>query len=456
MARVADHLSVEDLEARLRSAQDPTATRHFQVIWLLARGHTIADVAAVTSFGRRWIEQLLARYNAAGPEALGDLRRRNGGVPSVLRPALLERLRARLTQPPPDGGLWSSRKVAAWMAGELGLAAVLPQRGWEALKAIGWSVQKPRPRHPASATPEEREAFKKNGHGCRRGGGEAPGKAGRGLGDRRAPHRAEADHPPGLGPQRPAADRARSPPLQVVVRDRLRAADLRRDLLVRVERGLQAVLCGAAGLVCPRGRGGTGSHDRARARQRRLAHRTEPGRARWDPARLLAPGLPRAAAGRAPVACPRRAARKPVLRDPRRSRTRRRRALPRSRWRSAQPRYKLPLVAQADQAELISRISYDTEETAQIAMMLGVIPFVGEHRPDARHDRVSSQEEPLEDQRVVDVGRGRHTRNRHTVSIHRNIVFRAPLGPVGRVGSREGPCALGAHRATIQDQVGMA
>jgi transposase len=162
MARVAGHLSVDELEARLRSARDPTATRHFQVIWLLARGHTIADVAAVTSFVPRWIEQLLARSNAHGPEALGDLRRRNGGVPRVLRPALLERLRARLEAPPPDGGLWSSRKVAAWMAGELGLAAVLPQRGWEALKAIDWSVQKPRPRHPASATPEEREAFKKS------------------------------------------------------------------------------------------------------------------------------------------------------------------------------------------------------------------------------------------------------------------------------------------------------
>ncbi len=162
MARVAAHLSVEDLEAGFRSARDPTATRHVQVIWLLARGHTIADVAAVTSFGRRWIEQLLARYNAKGPDALGDLRRCNGGVPSVLRPALLEQLRTRLTQPPPDGGLWSSRKVAAWMAGELGLAAVLPQRGWEALKAIGWSGQKPRPRHPAAATPEEREVFKKS------------------------------------------------------------------------------------------------------------------------------------------------------------------------------------------------------------------------------------------------------------------------------------------------------
>src|SRR3954465_5783861 len=109
MARVAAHLSVEDLEAGFRSARGPTAARHFQVIWLLARGHTIADVAAVTSFVPRWIEQLLARYNAHGPEALGDLRRRNGGVPRVLRPALLERLRPRLRAPRPAGGRCARR-----------------------------------------------------------------------------------------------------------------------------------------------------------------------------------------------------------------------------------------------------------------------------------------------------------------------------------------------------------
>src|SRR4051794_22573627 len=236
MARVADHLSVDDLEARLRSAPDPTATRHVQVIWLLARGHTIADVAAVTSFVPRWVEQLLARYNAHEPQGLGDLRRRNGSAPSVLRPELLARLPERLATPPSDGGLWSSRKVAAWRASERGLAAVLPQRGWEALKAIDWSVQKPRPRHPASATPEEREAFKKAGAGRRRGAGPAPGHADRSLGDRRAPHRAEADLAPGLGAQRPAAHRAWPSPLQVVVRHRLRAADLRRGVLVCLER----------------------------------------------------------------------------------------------------------------------------------------------------------------------------------------------------------------------------
>jgi hypothetical protein len=112
-------------------------------------------------------ERLLARYNAGGPQALGDLRRRNGTSPTILRPDLLEKLKDRLREPPPDGGLWTSPKVARWMAGELGLAQVLPQRGWEALQAIGWSGQKPRPRHPASATPEEREAFKKTGAGRR-------------------------------------------------------------------------------------------------------------------------------------------------------------------------------------------------------------------------------------------------------------------------------------------------
>jgi len=39
---------------------------------------------------------LLARYNAFGPSSLGNRRRGNGAPPSVLTPALLDRLRARL------------------------------------------------------------------------------------------------------------------------------------------------------------------------------------------------------------------------------------------------------------------------------------------------------------------------------------------------------------------------
>src|ERR687885_293553 len=129
MAHVADHLSVVALEQQYRSCTDVTAARHFQTIWLLAKGHEIAEVAATVSYARRWVERLLARYNAHGPQALGDLRRRNGTCPSVLKPELLEKLKARLREPPSDGGLWTSPKVAAWMAGEIGPPPGLPPTG---------------------------------------------------------------------------------------------------------------------------------------------------------------------------------------------------------------------------------------------------------------------------------------------------------------------------------------
>jgi transposase len=160
MARIVGHLPVEELEARYRAARDATEARHFQAIWLLAQGGAFLEVAEVLAFVPRWVEELAARYNACGPDALGDQRRRNGRAASLLTPALLAALAARVKGPPEDGGAWTGPKVAAWMARHLGLAKVHPQRGWEALKRIGWSIQAPRPRHARAATPEQRAAFK--------------------------------------------------------------------------------------------------------------------------------------------------------------------------------------------------------------------------------------------------------------------------------------------------------
>ena len=42
---------------------------------------------------------------------------------------MLERLGVRLADPPRDGGIWTSGKVAHRMAGELGLAFVSPATG---------------------------------------------------------------------------------------------------------------------------------------------------------------------------------------------------------------------------------------------------------------------------------------------------------------------------------------
>lgn len=162
MATVVDHLSVDELEERYRACVDVTQARHFQTIWLLAKGHTVREVSEAMSFGERWIDQVRERYNVFGPGALGDRRCDNGSEPSVLKPELLERLGRRLGDPPPDGGRWTCKKVACWMAEQLGLEKLSPTRGWEALKALGWSIQRPRPRNPEAATPQEQDEFKKN------------------------------------------------------------------------------------------------------------------------------------------------------------------------------------------------------------------------------------------------------------------------------------------------------
>ncbi len=91
MARVATHLRVPELEPHTRAAKEVTAARHYQAIRLLAKGHTVPE-------------------------------------------------------------------VAAWMAGALGQEKVAPRRGWGALRAIGWTIQVPRPRHPQAATAVAEEA----------------------------------------------------------------------------------------------------------------------------------------------------------------------------------------------------------------------------------------------------------------------------------------------------------
>jgi len=162
MAEVAGHLSLAELQAGYRTSGDARLARHYQVIWLLAQGRSCAEVAELTSLAGRWVERLLARYNAFGPASLGDRRRGNGAKATILTPSVLDVLRERLKSPPEDGGVWTSRKVAALIGAELGLAKVAQQRGWEALRAIGWTIQQPRPRHARAASPEEQAEFKKS------------------------------------------------------------------------------------------------------------------------------------------------------------------------------------------------------------------------------------------------------------------------------------------------------
>ena len=120
-------------------------------------------MAGLLSFSTRWVRILIKRYNEGGPERLGDQRAHNGTEAKILTPEALVALQERLKSPPDDGGQSSRpKKIARWLAEFHGLKSVHDQRGWDALVAIGWSIQQPRPRHPHAASEQDRSRLKKN------------------------------------------------------------------------------------------------------------------------------------------------------------------------------------------------------------------------------------------------------------------------------------------------------
>jgi transposase len=167
MTAIASHLSTAELEARYETAADPVTKSHFHAVWLLSLSYRTEEVAQILSFSTRWVRQLVKRYNERGPDRLGDRRLNNGATPAILTPKALSSLKERLKTPPDDGGLWTGPKAARWLAKFHSLQSVHDQRGWDALLAIEYSIQKPRPRHPEAAGEEHRAALKKTARRCR-------------------------------------------------------------------------------------------------------------------------------------------------------------------------------------------------------------------------------------------------------------------------------------------------
>jgi transposase len=157
---IAPHLSVDELERRYRRADDPIARSQWQIVWLLGSGLPTGQVARVTGYSVRWVQEIARRYRA-GPQAIGDRRHGNPGASPLLDAAQQEQLRQALAGPAPDDGIWSCRSVAAWMSQTLG-RPVSAQRGWEWMRRLGFTPQRPRPRE-TRADPVAQEAFKKGG-----------------------------------------------------------------------------------------------------------------------------------------------------------------------------------------------------------------------------------------------------------------------------------------------------
>lgn len=154
------HFTTAQLAARYKATRDAATARRWHLLWLISRGATRDEAAATVGVSSRWASTLIARYNAQGAAGLEDGRHANPGATPLLDAAQQCALATALAQPPPDGGLWTGRKVAAWIATHTGVRTN-PKRGIVYLRRLGRTPQVPRPCHVAAATPEEQAAFRK-------------------------------------------------------------------------------------------------------------------------------------------------------------------------------------------------------------------------------------------------------------------------------------------------------
>lgn len=156
---LASHLTTTELEQRHRACRQVPERIHWQMLWLVSQGQSCPAVARLTGYSADWVRTIVHRYNADGPDAMVDGRRANRGRPPVVPAETRAALRDALTDRPPDGGVWTGPKAAAWLSERLG-RPVSPQRAWEVLRAVDHTLQRPRPR-AERADPAAQDAFKK-------------------------------------------------------------------------------------------------------------------------------------------------------------------------------------------------------------------------------------------------------------------------------------------------------
>jgi transposase len=157
---VVGHLRPEEIDRRYRTCGDAAEKSRWHVLWLVTRADqplSATAAAKLVGFTPAWGRAILNRYNERGPDAVRDGRRDNGSDP-LLSPEQRAELFAALRAEPPDGGLWSGPKVAAFVKDRFGVE-VWPQTGWQWLKGLGFRLVVPRPRHPRAATPEQQRVW---------------------------------------------------------------------------------------------------------------------------------------------------------------------------------------------------------------------------------------------------------------------------------------------------------
>lgn len=162
--KIKSHLSYEEIGIRYRKCKNPVEKSRWHLIWLMAnpqKDTMVTEAAKTVGFCNNWARIIVYRYNE-GPENLIDQRKNNLGKTPFLTEKQQKKLKDMIIKKrPPDGGLWTGPKVAAWIEKET-KKHITGVGAWKWLRKSGFTLQVPRPKNIQSASEEETIEFKKN------------------------------------------------------------------------------------------------------------------------------------------------------------------------------------------------------------------------------------------------------------------------------------------------------
>jgi transposase len=160
------NVSLQELE-RLYAAEN-RAKPKIRLLCAIHRkkGASLDDIAEITSLKRATVHSILRRFQQRGVGGKDAIKQT--GRPPFLNPNQRKEIVRYLQKGPPKNrtGLWSTKEVQEFIKQKYGVEYTSVHI-WELLKALGFTLQKPRPRHHKAPDPEELERFKKKLPGWR-------------------------------------------------------------------------------------------------------------------------------------------------------------------------------------------------------------------------------------------------------------------------------------------------
>jgi transposase len=130
------------------------------------KGASIDDIAEITNQKRATVHTTLRRFQTRGPNAKDA--KKQTGRPAFLTIRQRRELIKQLEQGPPQNrtGLWSTKEAKEYIHKKYNVTYT-NVHVWELLKTLGFSLQRPRPRHRKAPDEAEIDRFKKKLPGWR-------------------------------------------------------------------------------------------------------------------------------------------------------------------------------------------------------------------------------------------------------------------------------------------------